>query len=68
MSDQTRRSGLLSKAGNLLRKFDNYGESTSFLIKGKDTENSVCGSLVSIIVLLITLSYAVRRFQVMKEF
>ena len=67
MSDK-KRKGLIGKAGDLLRSFDNYGESASFLIKGKSKENTICGSLISILILLVTLSYAVRRFNVMRNY
>ena len=65
---ETKKQGLLVKAGKLLRKFDNYGENASFLIKGESRENTVCGSLVSIVILVITFSYALQRLSVMKEF
>ena len=62
------KSGFAGKAGDFLKKFDNYGETASFQIKGKATSNTICGSIVSIAVLCLTLSYAYKRFQIMQSF
>ena len=65
---ETKRPSLFKKAGDLLRKFDHFGESASFQIKGESTENTICGSLVSIAIIVLTFSYAVRRFQVLRDY
>ena len=63
-----RRPNVLGKAGDLLGKFDHFGETAGFHIKGEATKHSLCGSILSIAILVLTISYAYRRFNVLREY
>ena len=67
-SSRRRNSNVMSRASDLLGKFDNFGETAGFHIEGEATKHSVCGSLVSIAILVLTMSYAYRRFNVLREY
>ena len=59
MENQSGRKSLFNKAGDLLRSFDKFGESANFKVKGKSQSQSMCGAVISLLVLAITLSYAI---------
>lgn len=50
-----------------MKAFDIFGEGVSFEYDGKSTHRSYLGSLLSIGIIVITISYAVRRFLVMQD-
>ena len=60
--------GSLAKLNGLALSLDQFGESASFQINGSTTYNSLGGSLMTLVILSITLSYAVQRFIVMKAY
>ena len=57
-----------SKLGDLALSFDQFGESTFFHINGRETYNSFGGTLVTLMILLITISFAVQRLGVMQAY
>ena len=55
------------KLAQTVKAFDIFGESVAFEYDGKSTYRSYLGSLLSIGIIVITLSYAVKRFIVMQD-
>ena len=58
--------GSLAKLHGLALSIDSFGESATFHINGSSTYNSLGGSLMTLVILSITLSYTVQRFMIMK--
>ena len=55
--------------GNLFKQsFDQYGESVGFEIQGQSKFTTYLGALVSLWILIITCSYAYKRFNAMLEY
>ena len=64
----SRRRNLLTKLGEKMMEIDKYGESASFNIAGKSSFPSVYGTLISILVLVIVIPYAINKFVVMRNY
>ena len=60
-----RHAGKLSKA---FKSFDFFGEGISFEIEGESTHRTCLGALCSIAIIIVTLSYAASRFDVMLNY
>lgn len=54
--------------GKAFRSLDLFGESVGFLIEGKATHQSILGAFVSLVAIVVTLSYFLDRTQTMLEF
>ena len=68
MRSSSRKKSRSSKLGELLKSIDKFGEGVSFEIEGRATKTSYLGSLLSITLIVITLSYAWTRFEVMRSY
>ena len=62
-----RRQPMGEKLSRTVKAFDIFGETVSFEYDGKSTYRSYLGSLLSIGIIVITISYAVNRFLVMQD-
>ena len=58
----------LNKLGAALKSFDLFGKGVSFEIEGRSTKATYLGALISLTIIIITISYAARRFEIMKEY
>ena len=59
---------LLTKLADSVMRVDKYGETANFSIEGKSTYPSLCGTLVSLAILVVVIPYAINKFVIMKEF
>ena len=55
----------VSQLGSLVKSFDLFGESIGFRVDGKSTYGSYIGAICSLAVIIVTLSYAAKRLEVM---
>ena len=62
-------AGQFKKMGDLFKQyFDQYGESVGFEIEGQSKFTTYLGAFVSLWILIVTYSYAYRRFNAMLEY
>ena len=64
MSSKSKSS---SKLGEAIKSFDLFGEGVVFEIEGRPTKTSYLGSLISLVIIVITISYAFTRFGIMRD-
>ena len=65
MSSKSKSS---NKLGEAIKSFDLFGEGVTFEIEGRSTKTSYLGSLISLVIIVITTSYAFTRFNIMREY
>ena len=65
MSSKSKSS---NKLGEAIKSFDLFGEGVTFEIEGRSTKTSYLGSLISLVIIVITTSYAFTRFGIMREY
>ena len=56
------------RLSSTFKRIDLFGETVEFQIDGKASYGSLMGAVLSILVLVVTLSYAFKRFNVMTTF
>ena len=55
--------------GSKIRSFDIFGDSIKFNLDGKDqTNQSILGTLLTLTIFVITMTYAVKRYGVMVDY
>ena len=57
-----------SLISSILLSIDIFGEKRQLTIKGKEASPSACGSFASVLVMLIVLTYTVKKLQVMESY
>ena len=65
MKDRKQNTSRMSKLGSMVRQNDFFGESVGFSIEGKSSYGSFSGALCSLAIVVLTVSYAAQRMQVM---
>ena len=56
----------MGRLGDLFKSIDLYGESIGFEIGGESSFTSYLGAFVTLIILVITFSYAIQCFETMR--
>ena len=50
------------------KSFDQWGEGVGFQIKGEGTYNSYTGAFLTLVIIVITLSYAIKQYGTMVDY
>ena len=59
-----REQGGLNRITRLFQQFDYYGESSQLKIKGADTYPSCLGTLISLVIIITVIAYAIDKYDV----
>ena len=54
--------------GGRIKSLDSFGEGVGFQIKGSSANKTYLGSIMSLLVTIVTLTYAYKRYLVMVEY
>ena len=56
------------KLGSAFKSLDLFGQGIGFTISGNDTHQTLCGAILSLMAIIVTVSYAQDRFKTMWAF
>ena len=63
------KAGGVEKLGNRIKSVDIFGESVGFNIGGEtSTHKTYFGSLLTLVIIAITVTYAFKRYNVMSDY
>ena len=57
-----------SKVAKTFKSLDLFGEGVSLEVDGQATHKTWVGALFSLVIIVVTISYAVTRFEVMRKY
>ena len=61
MNHKTKKKSSLQKFAHFFKQADQFGETKSFSINGSDSYQSYCGSLLSLVIFGILMTYAIMK-------
>ena len=60
-------TSIFKKSQNLFSELDQFGKTIGFEIQGADSYKSMLGATLTLALTIVTLSYGVNKFFIMKE-
>ena len=58
----------MNNLGSTFKSLDQWGEGVGLQIKGEDRYNSFTGAFLALIIIIITLSYAIKQYDTMIKY
>ena len=63
-----KKGSFLNSISKAITSADRYGESVHFEIQGSDSHKSILGALISIIIFIFCIGFAINKFMIMIQF